>query len=299
VKTITSAAEDAAANPLASPPPDAAAVRIGQQLIDMGKIAPTDIARIIANQRARGLRFGEAAVQLGLLKPEDLRRALSEQNAYPYVEVGGSWMNPALVAAHKPFDAAAEAIRGLRSQLLLRWFTDRRKALAVSGPRAAAGTSTIAANLAICFAQLGRRTLLVDANLRAPRLADLFGVHGGHGLSDVLGGRCRPGDAIGTVTPFAQLALLTAGPVPPNPQELLGRAGFPFLLETSRAAYDVVIVDTPPALEYSDAPLIAAVTTGYLLVARRHRTRLADLERVRGAMTPTGATLIGTVITDS
>jgi chain length determinant protein tyrosine kinase EpsG len=300
MKTVATVAEEPAVSPLANPQSDApVVVRLGQQLIEMGKIAPTDIARIIANQRARGLRFGEAAVDLGLLTPDDLRRALSEQNAYPYVEVGGSWMHSALVAAHKPFDAAAEAIRGLRSQLSLRWFTERRKALAVAGARAGAGSSSIAANLAVCFAQLGRRTLLVDANLRAPRLADLFGIHGGHGLSDVLAGRCRPGEATGTVQPFAQLSLLASGPVPPNPQELLGRVGFSYLLETSRAAYDVVIVDTPPALEYSDAHLIAAGTAGYLLVARRHRTRLADLDRVRGEMTHTGASLVGTVITDS
>jgi receptor protein-tyrosine kinase len=274
-----------------------AATRLGTQLLERRTLSAEDVGRIMANQRETGQLFGEAAVSLGLLTREGLRRALAEQYAYPYVEVGSA-LNPSLVSAYDPFSAQAESFRTLRSELLLRWFDHKHRTIAITLPRASPGASVVAANLAICFAQLGGKTLLIDANFRAAKQHELFGLTGALGLSTVLAGRSALPDALATIKPFADLMLLTAGPAPPNPQELLSRDAFSHLLQTASADFDVIVIDTPPLLQFADAQLIAAHAGGCVLTTRRHRTSLADIERCKLQLGATGAAIVGTIIVD-
>jgi receptor protein-tyrosine kinase len=271
---------------------------IGELLVTTGKITELDVARVVALQKQKKLRFGEAAQELGLLRAEDVERALAQQYDYPYVAEGSSAFSPLLVTACEPFGARAEAVRGLRSQLALRWFDDRRKSLAVAAPRAGGGSSVVAANLAIAFAQLGERVLLIDANLRRPAQHALFGIGAVEGLSGLLAGRGAFRDALRIVEPFTSLAVLCAGAIPPNPHELLSAVGFSYLIETAPAAFDIVIIDSPPLLEYSDGQLIAARAAGCLLVARRHQTSLTDMEDAKQQLEPTGAAIVGAVLND-
>jgi len=271
---------------------------LGRQLLEKGTLSEEDVRRIIANQRENGLLFGEAAVSLGLLTREGLQQALSEQYSYPYVEVGGSVLDPLLISAHKPFSPQAESFRTLRSELLLRWFDDGHRIIAITVPRQGQSASVVAANLAICFAQLGEKTLLIDANLRASRQQELFGIAKGPGLSTVLSGRSALQDTLATIKPFENLALMTAGPTPPNPQELLGRLSFSYLIETAQAGFDIVVIDTPPILEFADAQRITALAGGCVLTTCRHQTSLADIELCKRQISPTGAKIVGTIIAD-
>lgn len=189
----------------------------------------------------------------------------------------------------------AEALRELRSQLILRWFGECRT-LAVLGARAHEGADTVAANLAIVMAQLGEPTLLIDANLRAPAQARLFGVAPAVGLSDLLQNRDVHDEAILPVAGIDHLHLLAAGPVPTNPQELVSRTPFIYLMKTLPERFRAVIIATPPAIEFADAQIIAARARGCLLVTRRHRTRLTDVERVKSQLAPGHAELLGGVI---
>lgn len=273
-------------------------VPIGELLVSTGKLSELDVARVVALQKQKKLRFGEAAQEMGLLRAADVERALAQQFDYPYVGERGSAFSPLLVAACEPFGAKAEAVRGLRSQLVLRWFDDRRKTLAVAAPRAGAGSSVVAANLAIAFAQLGERVLLIDANLRRPVQQTLFGIGAVEGLSSLLAGRTAFRDSLRIVEPFGSLAVLCAGANPPNPHELLSAVGFSYLVETAPAAFDIVIIDAPPLLEYSDGQVIAARAGGCLLVARRHQTNLADMEDAKLQLEPTGAAIVGAVLND-
>lgn len=273
-------------------------VPIGELLVNTGKISELDVQRVITLQKQKKLRFGEAAQELGLLRAEDVERALAQQFDYPYVGERGSSLSPMLVTACEPFGTRAEAVRGLRSQLALRWFDDRRKTLAVAAPRAGGGSSVVAANLAIAFAQLGERVLLIDANLRRPMQHTLFGIGAVDGLSSLLAGRTAFRDSLRIVEPFTSLAILCAGAIPPNPHELLSAVGFSYLIETAPAAFDIVIVDCPPLLEYSDGQLIAARAAGCLLVARRHQTSLTDMEDAKQQLEPTGAAIVGAVLND-
>jgi protein-tyrosine kinase len=273
-------------------------VPIGELLLSSGKISEMDIARVIALQKQKKLRFGEAAQEMGLLRAEDVERALAQQFDYPYVGQRGSTFSPLLVAARDPFGPGAEAIRRLRGQLTLRWFDDRRKTLAVVAPRAGSGSSVVAANLAIAFAQLGERVLLIDANLRRPAQHNLFGIGPVEGLSALLAGRNKFRDSLRVVEPFGSLAVLCAGANPPNPHELLSAVGFAYLVETAPAAFDIVIIDAPPLLEYSDGQVIAARAGGCVLVARRHESSLTDMEDAKLQLEPTGAAIVGVVLND-
>jgi capsular exopolysaccharide synthesis family protein len=155
----------------------------------------------------------------------------------------------------------------------------------------------LAANLAIVFAQLGQRTLLMDANFRTPVQHELFGVHASAGLSAVLTDRCTLGEAILPIEPFENLAVICTGAMPPNPQELLSRARFREVIDTLPEFFDVIIVDTPSVLEYADAQITVAAAGGCLLATRRNRTRLADVERAKAKLVPTRAVLLGAAIT--
>lgn len=275
---------------------EATAMPIGQLLVRAGKLREGDIKQIVALQRQRALRFGDAALTLGLVNEADVENALARQFEYAYVRGGESRLSPALIAAYQPFGPQAESLRALRTQLMLRWFRDRNKTLAIVAARAEDGSSAIAANLAIVFAQLGERTLVMDANFRQPSQHELFGIGTAEGLSSLCAGRGSFKGAPAAVAHFKELSVLCAGPLPPNPQELLGRVGFAYIMETAPAAFDAVIIDAPPVLECADSLLVAARAGACLIVARRHHTRVADVQRTKELLGTTGSVLLGTVI---
>jgi protein-tyrosine kinase len=271
---------------------------IGKLLLDQGKLSETDITRVLIEQKAENLRFGEAALRLGLVEHEDVMRALAHQFEYCYMPVGDQSLSDIIVAAHHPFSEQAEALRALRSQLMLRWFSGRRRCLALAAARSGDGCSRVAANLAVTFSQLGQRTLLIDTNLRRPRQHQLFGLKNHGGLSNVLTGRGGLNEAAVRVDPLRNLYVLCAGAVPPNPQELLSRATFLHLLGHAAKEFDSVILDTAPAALCVDAQIVAAAAGGCLLVARRDHSRLAELERFKEQLAPAGSTIVGAVIND-
>lgn len=204
-------------------------------------------------------------------------------------------LDRALVAAREPAGRRAEALRQLRTELVLRWFGEKRT-LAVLGARAHDGADTVAANLAISMAQLGEPTLLVDANLRAPRQHSLFGLAPEVGLTDLLRNRDVHDEAIVAIPGIDNLHVLCAGEQPENPQELISRTPFIYLMKTLPERFRAVIVATPPALDFADAQMIADRARGCLLVTRRHRTRIADVERVKEQLLAGGTRLVGGVI---
>ncbi|MDP1664549.1 MAG: chain length determinant protein tyrosine kinase EpsG [Methylobacter sp.] len=276
------------------PPVD---TKIGKLLVASGKLTEQSIEQISQVQREYHLRFGEAALRLGLLKEDDILRALARQFDYSCLQVDNeSGLSSELFAAYQPNSSQCEALRALRSQLMLRWFGGHRKALALISTQHEDGSSQLAANLAIEISQLGERTLLIDANLRNPNQHQLFGLDNQLGLSSVLAGRIHYSDAITPVKPFANLSILCAGALPPNPQELLSRTSFSQMLEAVGQKYDSIICDTPPALDNADAQIVAARAGCCVLVVRRDQTRMADALRVKSQLFTTGAELLGVVM---
>src|SRR5262245_31727640 len=199
---------------------------IGAILIDEGKLTAGDAEQVLARQRELGWRFGEAAIELNLITDADLRQALAKQYEFPYLQSGPEGVSKELIAAWDPFHPVVEELRGVRTQLLIRWLNPGgRRTLAVASANAREGRSFIAANLAVVFSQLGLRTLLIDADFRAPRQQAIFNISDRFGLSSALSGRSDL-SAAAPVAGITGLAVLPAGPLPPNPLELLSRGAF-------------------------------------------------------------------------
>lgn len=269
--------------------------RIGERLLRTGKLTEADLSRIAEHQRQHGLRFGDAAKALGLLADSELDVALAEQFGYPW-KPGSGATDPQLYALAQPFGEQAESLRALRLRLHMAGVgrPDVYPAFAVLSPRDGDGRSTLAANLAVSFAELGLRTLLIDADLRRPQQHALFGATAGEGLSSLLAGR-SDSPFICPVPGFAGLAVLPSGPVPPNATELLARPALPAFLDRAQQQFDLIIVDTPPAGPASDAFYAATAAGAGLIVARRNRTALRDLQALSGTLTATGVPVLGVV----
>ena len=262
----------------------------------MGKLDAGDIERVLERQRTEGVRFGEAALRLDLITADDLRWAVAKQYDFPHMLPGNERISSELVVAYEPFHPCAEELRALRTQLLIRWSKAgvRQRLLAIVSPGPGEGRSYVAANLAVLFSQLGERTLLIDADLRAPRQHRIFNDPDRIGLSAVLAGRADR-TAVVPVSEFGTLSLLPAGARPPNPQELLSRAALPALLDELSAEFDVILFDTPAAKLYADAQSVAFRAGSVIVLARKDHTRLADTTSVIRELSDTGARIVGTV----
>ena len=273
---------------------------IGAILVEEGKLTPREVERVLERQREdAGLRFGEAAVGLGFITEDDVRFALAKQYDMPHFTPSSEGPSRELVAAFAPFHPRTEEMRALRTQLLIRWYNPEqgRKLLVVASPERGEGRSYVAANLAIVFSQLGARTLLVDADLRKPRQHKIFGLPGGHGLSTLLAGRSEH-TATFPVPGLNRLSVMPAGPLPPNPQELLSRPIFASFLADLKSIYDVVIIDTPPAKHYADAQNVAFRAGDALVVTRKNHTPMAITSRTIKELAGTGARVVGTVVNE-
>ena len=281
------------------PPAMKAASSLGAILVDSGKLTIDAAERILRAQKEHGLLFGDAAIQLGLLTQQDLQFALARQYDYPYLRAGDGAVSAELIAAYQPFTPEVEALRALRSQLMLRWFSGEptRRTLAIVSPARGEGRSYLAANLAVVFSQLGERTLLIDADLRNPRQHTLFKLENRAGLSSLLSGRSDAND-IQRVPSFVDLSILPAGPQPPNPQELLGRPAFAKQLEELAEAFDVVLVDTPASSQYADARTIAVRAGGALLVARKKASRIGDVRALAKQLIQSGVVPVGSILNE-
>jgi len=283
--------------PFKSGPSAASRPQLGAILVREGKLSEENAGRIHEFQSAQRLRFGEAAVQLGLVGDEDVQQALAYQFDYPYLSIDDERVDPEVISAFCPFDPRVEAFRALRAQVVLRWLSvgGGGRAFAVIGPGRGDGRSYLAANLAVVFAQLGTRTVLIDADMRNPRQHNLFRVSNQSGLSQVLAGRGEP-ESIQHVQPFRDLSVIPAGPQPPNPQELLVRPHFQDLLEELANEYRVIIVDTPAGGNGADAQFIVRSTRAALMVIRKNHTRVRPATRFAQELGPTGVSMLGTVL---
>ncbi|MDV3240829.1 MAG: chain length determinant protein tyrosine kinase EpsG [Methylocaldum sp.] len=281
-----------------NPEPIGAERRIGQILRESGRLSPLDAERVLHLQRETGLRFGEAALRLGLISEEDINRAISEQFDYRYLKPGQGNFSTRLIAAYQPFSHQMEVFRAIRSQLMLRWHGDGSKTLAVTSPRRGEGRSYAVSNLAVVFSQLGQRTLLVDADLRNPSQHDIFALgRNGMGLSDLLVGR-GGGECIRRIVEFADLSVLPAGTLPPNPLELLSRGAFDALLRDFSAAYDIVLLDTPGGIASSDAQTVAARPGPSLPTESKHVTPFSETDFLRQMLTAVGCRIVGAVLNE-
>jgi protein-tyrosine kinase len=272
---------------------------IGAILVDAGVISMDDARRVIDLQREKKIRFGEAAIALGLISEGDIRYALSYQYQYSYLpRSSGKLTNEELVAAYKPFSHEVDQLRAIRSQLMLRWFDKEQNhyMLAIVGAGRAEGGSYLAANLAIVFAQMGEKTLLIDADMRSPKQHALFALNNQLGFSSLLAGRSDVASALQHIPYIEKLDVIPAGPIPPNPQELLNRANMEELFEWAGRTYDIVLIDTSSLSNGADAMIVAAKSGAALAVARANETKIAAFSNLISELKRSGINVVGSVL---
>jgi capsular exopolysaccharide synthesis family protein len=201
-----------------------------------------------------------------------------------------------LIVHVDPRSPRAESFRTLRTNLQFLDVGRTERAFVVTSSIESEGKSTTGANLAIALADAGSRVLIVDADLRRPKLADYMGMEGAVGLTDVLIGRAELDDVI---QPWGKggLFVLPAGMVPPNPSELLGSARMTALIAQFNAAFDVVLFDSPPLLPVTDAAVLAKNVGGAIIIVAAGRTHKNQLKSAISALDNVGASVSGLVLT--
>lgn len=213
--------------------------------------------------------------------------------------IGATQLEPsqstAWILAH-PNSAASEAFRSLRTGVLLSRPEGAPKVLLITSSVPAEGKSTVAVNLAIAMAQNGAKVVVVEADMRRPTLKRYFHLRSDTGLSSVLAGAVSLDQAITGGITSANLDVLPAGPVPPLPSELLGSAKFASVLNELRARYDVVLIDSPPALMLTDAISIGSKVDAVLWVVRAGRATRPHLVRAAQQIRRNRLPLVGYVL---
>ena len=273
--------------------------RLGELLRQAAGLSDKDLQKIIEHSIAKKMRFGDAAVALGFATQDQILQALTRQFHYAYTPRNPRQFSSELIALTQPFTLQAESFRAIRSQLLLRTDPDapRQNLVAVVSQSSGDGKTFFSANLAVTLAQLGGRTLLIDADLRGPRQHQIFPVDNSFGLSSYLMGRSAA-KCIQHSKQIPGLSVLPVGASPPNPLELIERKEFGALMQEMSERFDHVIVDTPAAAYGADAQVIANRCGRVLLIARKDQSRLAELQRLTASLKETRAQLIGVVFNE-
>lgn len=288
---------------------------LSRTLVLLNRLSQEAIERINEIMSSLHVRFAEAAVQSGAVSQQEIAEAQEWMSKRALGRPGGLieemlqrtarkrdvilWehdqLEPSaeLALAHQPNHPYSEAVRTLRTELLLRC-RGTRGIIALLSPCPGDGRSRLAAELAVAFAQLERRTLLVDADLRKPSLHRLFATNNDMGLAQALtnGGRHN----FHGISRLPEMALITSGEVPQNPLELLSGRGFERALGEWRRNFEFVILDTPPMTRFSDAVATAAVAGNVLLLGRAEATRFKDLKEVCRNLAAAHCRVLGAVI---
>ncbi|WP_428312162.1 polysaccharide biosynthesis tyrosine autokinase [Hydrocarboniphaga sp.] len=268
-------------------------------LIASGRLTPEKSEEILERQKQTGADFSETGKAMGLLTQKDITFALSRQFEYPYPILDSSVVTKEVAAGHRPYSRQIEALRGVRSRLLLNWLADSQsgKALAIVSPSRSEGRSWLTANLAVLFSQLGERTLIIDADMRNPRQHSMFGIRNQNGLSNVIAGLAGL-ETIYQCPDFPNLSIMPSGTLPPNPQELVGKIEFAMLLQRLREEYDVILIDSPALEDAADAEAIAARAGSALFVARKNYSKLSLFDQYTTLLHRSSVELAGSVLLD-
>lgn len=200
-----------------------------------------------------------------------------------------------LITLIDPSSPISEQYRTIRTNIQFASSADKQiKTIVVTSSGPGEGKSTTSANLAVVFAKSGQRVLLVDADMRKPTVYKTFSLNNASGLCTVLSTSTSVLEAA-QKTVIDNLSVLTSGPKPPNPSELLGSARMNQVMEEAKNLYDVVIFDMPPVVAVTDAQIMASKADGTILVVRENVARKESLTKARDLLNMVQARIIGVV----
>ena len=202
-----------------------------------------------------------------------------------------------LITNLNPKSPISEQYRTIRTNIQFSSVDEELRSILFTSSGPGEGKSMTTANISVTYAQQGKKVLLIDADLRKPTVHYTFRLDNLKGLSNVLVGDVLLEEAIHT-TSIDHLDVISSGPVPPNPSELLGSRKMRAILERAKQQYDLVIFDTPPVLAVTDAQIMADFVDGAMLVVRSKVTELDAATKAVEALKPAKARLLGTVLND-
>jgi succinoglycan biosynthesis transport protein ExoP len=257
----------------------------------------TLLTAVLGALAGAGLAFLLEYLDDTVKSPEDLQATgLGAIGVVQRVGGDGKKTESPIFAISQPKSLAAEAYRTLRTNLQFSTLDTPLRSLVVTSAVATEGKTTTAANLAVVMAQAGNRIVLVDGDLRRPSAHKLFNLPNKTGLTTALVEDPQALNGYLQETGIENLRVLTAGPIPPNPQELLGSQRMEELLHRLEDEADVVVLDTPPTLVVSDANVLAARASGVLMVVNTNKTRRAAVRQAVDGLRKVGANLLGCVL---
>lgn len=195
----------------------------------------------------------------------------------------------------QPKSTISEKFRGIRSNIMFSNANAEITDIIVASEKTAAGKSTIAANIAITYAQAGYKTLLIDGDMRKPTQHYVFDVTNNNGLSNYMLGRAMYQDAV-KETFVANLFVLTSGPIPPNPSELIGSEKFKTVYQQLKQEFDFIVIDTPPVTSVTDAQLYAINVANCILVIDSEKNDKNEVKKAKELIEISGAKVIGVVL---
>jgi capsular exopolysaccharide synthesis family protein len=225
------------------------------------------------------------------------RRLLSSATALQ-TRNGANGANPELLLKVNGRSALAESYRQLRTSVLLSTAGRAPKTLLITSSLPGEGKTTTAVNTAISLAQTGANVLIIDADMRRPRLRSIFDLPENEGLSSILSSEMKPQDMLNAIAkdPTTGLHVLTSGPIPPNPAELLGSDQMRKLIGVLSVPFTHIVIDSPPVSSFTDGVLIASMVDGVLLVVHGGKSSRGVVRRSRQLLLDVGAKLFGVVL---
>ncbi len=212
-------------------------------------------------------------------------------------KISASKISPMVITHHLPRSRYAEAFRGIRTHVLHHFRGETGKVIQITSPQPSDGKSVSSSNLAVAFAQAGRKICLLDGDLRRPTVQKLFGISPKIGVVDVLQGTAELNDAV-QECPVPNLHILPVGNRPSNPSELLLSNAFADLLKYLKEKYDYVIIDSAPVLAVTDPTNIAPLTDAVIMAFRLRRDIRPAAQRALRVLESIGATPIGVIVND-
>lgn len=204
-------------------------------------------------------------------------------------------MSTELITLNNPKSPSAEAYRTLRTNIQFSNVDGNLQTICVTSSGPGEGKTTTATNLVETFAQAGNRVLIIDADLRRPRVHKVFKLSNHKGLTNVLANQYSIDDV--TQVTGTEVTVMTSGPIPPNPSELLGSQKMKDIITQLKQLYDVIIIDAPPVGMVTDAAILSTIVDGTILVVASGKTEIDGAKRAKQLLENVGARIVGVVMT--
>lgn len=202
-----------------------------------------------------------------------------------------------LITLNEPQSMVTESYKMFRTNLNYKNIDQENKVILFTSTSSEEGKTTSIANTAISIAQTGKKVLLIECDLRKARIHELFNLPQGPGLTNLLADKKVLADVVQPMKDILNLHILTSGPLPPDPSEMLSSRTFEKIVEGAKAEYDMILIDAPPVLSVTDAAILSKLVDGVILIVAMKETKKEAVKKARKALLQVGANILGVLIT--